>query len=228
MTIKSLLRPIKVSYWAKLQAVLSLGLSALAKARMRTITDSGTVIGLRAKVFNEVIPKGGIGAELGVYKGTLSKFILDTNQPRLLHLVDPWWKYEAEWHWAIGDKSAVRSLGALLIALEDQIASGQVEIHIGSSLEVLETFEDECLDWAYIDSTHAYEQTKAELSLLVRKTGPKGIIAGDDWQENPKHRHHGVYRAVKEYLTDHPSYKLIFQEGTQWAILKDTGELSEC
>jgi len=185
---------------------------------MGVITDLGTEIGLRSKLFKEVIPKCGIGVELGVYKGTLSRFILKNNQPTRLHLVDPWWKYAAHWHWAIGDKSTVRSLGALVIALADDIASGRVELHVGDSLSVLETFEAAYFDWAYIDSTHAYEQTKAELALLERKVMTNGIIAGDDWQEDPQNPHHGVYRAVQEFLNDEPSYSLIFQEAAQWAI----------
>jgi hypothetical protein len=211
-------------FYPRLQSAYSKGLSILAKARMGVITDSGTKIGVRAKLFNEIIPKCGIGIELGVYKGTLSTFILSTNQPSRLHLVDPWWKYEANWHWAVGDKSTVRSLGALLIAIEDEIASGRVELHIGTSLSVLDVFEDNYLDWAYVDSTHAYEQTKAELALLKHKVKPSGIIAGDDWRENPEHRHHGVYRAVQEFLIEEPSYRLVFQEDAQWAVSHDTKE----
>lgn len=211
-------------FYPKLQSAYSKGLSILANARMGVITDSGTKIKFRAKIFNEVIPKYGIGVELGVYKGTLSKFILSTNQPRRLHLVDPWWKYAASWHWAIGDRSTVRSLGALIIALEDEIASGRVEIHIETSQSALEAFEDNYLDWAYVDSTHDYEQTKIELALLNRKVKPRGIIAGDDWRENPKHIHHGVYRAVQEFLIEEPSYRLVFQEQDQWALSQDTNK----
>lgn len=185
---------------------------------MAVINDSGTEIGVRAKLFGQVIPKHGVGVELGVYKGTLSKFILAANQPARLHLVDPWWKYEAHWHWAVGDTSSVRSLGALLIALQHEIASGRVEVHIADSASALQALEDASLDWAYVDSTHAYEQTKVEMALLKRKVRHGGIIAGDDWREDPAHRHHGVCRAVREFLVAEPAYRLIFQEETQWAI----------
>jgi hypothetical protein len=204
-----------------LQFACSQGLSLLARARMAVISDSGTEIGLRAKLFTHVIPKNGVGVELGVYKGTLSKFILAANQPARLHLVDPWWKYEADWHWAVGDTSSVRSLGALLIALQKEIASGRVQLHIGDSVSALQALEDHCLDWAYVDSTHAYQQTKGEMAVLKKKIKPGGIIAGDDWREDPTHRHHGVYRAVREFLAAEPGYRLIFQEGTQWAISTD-------
>jgi len=217
---RSLEAPVKQKVYPYLQVILSSMMSMLAKIRMKVITDSGTEIGLRRKLFEEVIPRYGIGVELGVYKGTLSRYILEANQPKFLHLVDPWWKYESDWHWAIGDTSSVRSLASMLLVLQEAISKGQVEIHIGGSQEVLKSFEDSYLDWAYVDSTHAYDQTKEELSLLKYKVKHDGIIAGDDWREDPSHRHHGVYRAVTEFLANEPEYKLIFQEGTQWALSK--------
>jgi SAM-dependent methyltransferase len=212
--------PLKDVLLPALQGTCSAALTLLARARMAVVTDSGTEIGLRARLFKEVLPRNGIGAELGVFKGTLSRYILAVNQPRRLHLVDPWWKYETHWHWAVGDRSTARSFGALVIALEKEIASGQVELHVQDSVGALATFDDGYLDWAYVDSSHAYETPRAELALLRRKVKPDGIIAGDDWRPDPAHRHHGVYKAVQEALAADPSYALVFQEGTQWAIAR--------
>lgn len=36
------------------------------------------------------LPRGAVGAEIGVWRGDFSARILETGQPRLLHLVDPW------------------------------------------------------------------------------------------------------------------------------------------
>ncbi|MBW4622523.1 MAG: class I SAM-dependent methyltransferase [Cyanosarcina radialis HA8281-LM2] len=218
------LHQIKQRFYPYLQAGLSSAMSSLAQLRMKVITDSGTSIGLRRKLFEKVIPKGGVGVELGVYKGTLSKYILSANQPQCLHLVDPWWKYKSDWHWAIGDTSTVRSFASIVLSLQQEISAGKVEIHINGSKEVLKSFDNGYLDWAYVDSTHAYEQTKDELALLKDKVKPSGIIAGDDWQKDPSHRHHGVYRAVNEFLACEPTYQLIFQEGTQWAVTKSEGK----
>jgi len=216
----SFVTKLKFRLYPFLQMVLSTLMSNCAKARMRVITDSGTKIGIRRELFENVIPKGGAGIELGVYKGTLSQYIVDANQPRVIHLVDPWWKYESNWHWAVGDTSSVRSFASLVLVLQDAIAAGQVELHIGGSKEVLEGFVDQSLDWAYVDSTHAYDQTKDELRLLRHKVRADGIIAGDDWQERESHPHHGVFRAVNEFLATEPEFQLIFQKGTQWAIAR--------
>jgi hypothetical protein len=95
-------------------------------------------------------------------------------------LIDPWFEREAEWLWAQGDRSTVRALATLLLALREPIENGQVKVHVGGSIEVLSTFPDHCLDWAYVDSTHTYEQTRGELLCLMKKVKPSGIIAGDD------------------------------------------------
>lgn len=210
---------------ARLQKYFSILMSALARVRRKVIIDSGTAIGLRHKLFTEVISTGGIGVELGVYKGTLSKYIMKVNQPRCLHLVDPWWKLTRYWNWAVGDKSTVRSFASLLLDLEEEISAGKVEFHIGRSQEILESFDDGYFDWAYVDSNHEYEQTKDELGLLKYKVKSDGIIAGDDWREEETHPHHGVCRAVKEFLEAEPDYQLIFQEELQWALKRKAGKV---
>ncbi len=200
------------------QRFLASLLTVAAKLKMRTVSDRGTEIGVRRELFTEIIPQGGIGVELGVYKGTLSVFILGANHPKRLHLVDPWWEYESQWHWAIGDTSTARSLAVIILVLQEAIEEGIVKLHVGGSTDVLETFEDDYLDWAYVDSTHAYEQTRQELEILNNKVKSTGLIAGDDWYEDETHRHHGVCKAVREFLAEHREYELVFCKQTQWAL----------
>ena len=38
----------------------------------------------------DVLPKGGVVIEVGVFDGDFSERILALNEPRVLHLVDPW------------------------------------------------------------------------------------------------------------------------------------------
>ena len=73
------------------------------------------------------------------------------------------------------------------------------------------------MDWAYIDSSHEYEHTNIELGLLCQKIKKGGIISGDDWQPNPHHKHHGIYKAVQEYI-DLRKIELIYsgEKDRQW------------
>ena len=60
-------------------------------------------------------------------------------------------------------------------------------------------FPDDFFDWVYLDTTHEYGHTRDELEILRTKVKPSGVIAGDDWHEDPAHLHHGVCRAVREF-----------------------------
>jgi hypothetical protein len=84
---------------------------------------------------------------------------------------------------------------------------------------VLPQFPDRYFDWVYIDTLHFYEHTRDELALLKTKVKVDGVIAGDDWLPDPSHRHHGVCRAVTEFVQAEP-YELIYadEQDLQWAI----------
>jgi hypothetical protein len=94
-----------------------------------------------------------------------------------------------------------------------------VVLNIAYDQDFLPTLPDAYFDWIYLDTTHAYEQTKLELQLLQKKVKPSGVIAGDDWQPDPSHPHHGVYRAVQEVLAE-GKYQMLYVDthNLQWVI----------
>lgn len=173
----------------------------------------------RRKFLNQVIPKGGTGAELGVHKGYFTRCILDEAKPCKLHLIDPWYLQGPEWKWDVGNRSTIDALRGLLRTYKTELVNGTVVLNIGEGLEVLGTFDDGYFDWVYVDTTHSYEQTRKELEILKTKVKADGIIAGDDWLVDPGHIHHGVCRAVREFVEKEP-YTLLYEGETdfQWAI----------
>jgi Methyltransferase domain len=178
---------------------------------------------LREEFLRRTIPANGVGAELGVFKGTFTRTLLETTRAKKLYIVDPWHRLGARWDWAAGDRSTINALRRILHEHRDNLVTGRLELVIDTDLAFLERLEDGALDWAYVDTTHEYEQTKAELDLLQRKVKPDGVIAGDDWQPNPSHRHHGVCRAVREFVAMRP-FELFYssENDFQWAIRSTT------
>lgn len=174
---------------------------------------------VRANFLERTIPHGGIGAEIGVYKGHFTRFILDATAPAKLHLIDPWYLIGERWPWADGNKSTVDALARVLRTYAAELTCGRAILHVGYDLEVLATFQDDYFDWVYLDSTHDYEHSVDELELLARKVKAIGVIAGDDWQTDPAHVHHGVCRAVREFV-GREHYELFYADDTnkQWAI----------
>ncbi len=173
----------------------------------------------RIEFIEQFLPKDGIGAELGVFKGHLSPTLLEHTQPKKLHLIDPWYFLTGRWQWANGNQSTVDALIKVLQTFKKEVEDGRIVVHVGDDLQVLATFPDGYFDWVYIDTSHEYEHTKQELHLLDSKVKQDGIIAGDDWQPDPNRRHYGVYQAVNEFVSS-GKYTLIYsdKDNRQWAI----------
>lgn len=179
----------------------------------------GDIAKNRAEFVSNILPKGGIGIELGVLKGHFSRILLDYAQPEHLHLVDPWYMLQPFWPWAMGNQSTVDAAIRVLNDYRAEIEAKRVSVHAAFDTKLLTTFPDNHFDWAYIDSSHAYQHTKDELELLVHKVKNDGVIAGDDWRPDPNHRHHGVFKAVTEFIQD-TDFEYIYSnsDNLQWAI----------
>lgn len=173
----------------------------------------------RAAVLAQWLPRGGVGAELGVFQGRFSRALLELTDAERLHLIDPWYFLTAEWHWGWGNRNTVDSLIKVLLDFKLEIEVARVFVHVGDDVPILQQFPDEYFDWVYIDSTHQYEHTVEELDVLERKVKASGIIAGDDWRPDPAHKHHGVFKAVTERVA---SGRFVLagsdEQSTQWAI----------
>lgn len=169
----------------------------------------------RLAFLEKVIPKNGVGAEIGVFKGYFSPFLLDATVPKKLHLIDPWYLLGEEWGWASGSRSTSRALARIIRKNARDLASGKIVLNIGDDLEVLESFVDGYFDWVYLDTTHSYEQTVKELALLKSRVSRHGLITGDDWHSDPGHRHHGVCRAVREFA-EREGYDLVYASDVDW------------
>ncbi len=139
----------------------------------------------------KLLPKNGVGAELGVNRGEFSQEILNLNNPKKLHLVDVWGskRYNQEIRKEVETK------------FYKQIEDGLVEVNLGFSTIVVDQFDEEYFDWIYIDTDHSYKTTKRELELYHSKMKRGGIIAGHDyticnWDGVVRY---GVIEAVHEF-----------------------------
>jgi hypothetical protein len=178
-----------------------------------------TGAGGRAEFVGTVLPKGGVGAEVGVHKGFFTPVLLEVAEPRRLHIIDPWYVLGREWNWGAGDRSTVNALARIMKRFEAELAEGRLVLHIGDDLEVLPRFEPGTFDWMYFDTTHAYEQTCKELRLAEALVKPDGVICGDDWRDDPAHAHYGVRVAVEEFCAER-GFRLAYASAAdrQWAV----------
>lgn len=161
------------------------------------------------------IPKNSVGAEIGVWQGRSTKMFLQRNLKHL-HLVDPWNK---DWT-DILDKDALNKVlekyskivGSNKLSdwddFYDKVHSdvvkeyGKLEnvtIHRQKSVEWMQEYSGEKLDWIYIDGDHSYEGCLADLETALTIMKPNGIIFADDYKNSKQ----GVQRAVDDFVKKH-------------------------
>lgn len=142
----------------------------------------------------ELIPKGGVCAEIGILKGDYSRYILDTVKPLNLHLVD------------INPKS----IKVAKKRFEDEIAQNLVEVHKEDSSTYLESVPDETFDWIYIDGDHSYEGVKKDLEAAHSKIKPDGLISLNDYIffGSSDLTKYGIIEATNEFCVEY-DYELI-------------------
>jgi Methyltransferase domain len=181
------------------------------------IVETGTEhrVAQRAAILR-FMPPDSMGAEIGVFTGLFSEFILRHSRLRQLHLVDPWWLAYGELYpdWGAYTNDGNLSTRVAQSAAVTRVAlfrgSCDVRFHVQFSTVWLLDQPDGMLDWAYLDSSHAYESTIDEITLLRRKVRPGGFILGDDWYPQPTAQHHDVFRAVNRMLHIDPYLDLVY------------------
>ncbi len=157
----------------------------------------------------DILPKGGTVAEVGVFGGDFSERIIALNQPRELHLIDPWFtkddgtlydgptqRFETKEQASRTLETQFQSVAARFAA---ELQSGRVRMHRMLSQDAAPAFADEALDWAYIDASHYYTDVRNDIELYFPKVKRGGFITGDDYGRRG-FWDHGVTRAVNEFI----------------------------
>lgn len=130
----------------------------------------------------ELIPRGGVAAELGVLDGDFSREILSRCRPVELHLVDV-------------DTSRLAA---------DVRQHPSARVHRGLTGEILSAFRDETFDFIYVDADHSYAAVRADIHHSAPKLKPGGIMGFNDFGRivRPGFGVFGVHQAVSEFIVE--------------------------
>ena len=153
--------------------------------------------------------QGGVGAEIGVFKGEFSEEILVEAKPAKLILIDPWENMDdpdlaGAWYGAGSPHDMDAIYAGVEARFASQVAAGTVELRRMSSNAALSGLADESLDFVYVDGDHRYEAVRDDLELSLAKLKPGGILAGDDYLDGGWWKG-DVIRAVNEFIGRHAS-----------------------
>lgn len=116
-----------------------------------------------------------VGAEIGVYKGEFSEKFAKAGLK--LYAIDPWRIYK--------DFSNPRGQERLDFQYEhtQRVLSPYPNCKIirKTSMEAVEDFEDESLDFVYIDGNHEFRYIAEDLAEWTKKVRKGGIVSGHDY-----------------------------------------------
>jgi hypothetical protein len=123
--------------------------------------------------------KLGKGAEIGSFKGLYAKEILNIWTGKL-YLVDVWRELSLLEY---ADSSNQKQYKNIIIDCCDSIKGCEDRCFMlrSDSQNGSELFDDESLDFVYIDANHRYEYVKQDISLWYPKVRKGGIVAGHDY-----------------------------------------------
>ena len=121
----------------------------------------------RRRVLRDAGPgRGGVCAEIGVWKGDFSRRIIDFLTPKELHLIDPWAfvpDLPNRWYGGAFARSQ-DDMDAIHRSVQERFsAEPAVRVHRGSSLDLATQFADGYFDWVYIDGDHSRQAVLCDL-----------------------------------------------------------------
>lgn len=120
--------------------------------------------------------KFNIGVEMGVERGLYSEVLCKANPNLRLFSVDAWAAYQG-----YRDHVSQEELDEIMADAKRRLAPFNCELIKGYSMDVVKQFEDESLDFVYIDGNHEFQQTVNDIAEWQMKVRIGGIVAGHDY-----------------------------------------------
>ena len=127
-----------------------------------------------AELFGELKFKK--GAEIGVEQGKYSEVLCKANPGLKLYCIDAWEAYK-------GYRDHVRQekLNRFLQITKERLSPYNCEIIKAYSMDAVKCFEDESLDFVYIDGNHDFINAAQDIWYWEKKVKKGGIISGHDY-----------------------------------------------
>lgn len=119
-----------------------------------------------------------VGVEIGVWEGeNLKRLAIECSNIKKIYGIDPYQPY--------GNWKRFVDIDSLELAKKQAKANvsnlDNVELVIKTSLEASKNFEDESLDFVFIDGNHSFESAYNDIITWYPKVKKGGLFSGDDF-----------------------------------------------
>lgn len=122
-----------------------------------------------------------VGAEIGVAEGRYSEVIFKANPGVKLYCIDAWKVYSG-----YRDYTDQSKLGPMFNTTKERLKGYDVTYIPLFSMDALTHFEDNSLDFVYIDANHEWPYVTQDIYYWSKKIRPGGIIAGHDYYRSTR------------------------------------------
>ncbi len=175
-----------------------------------------------------------IGVEVGVAQGEFSKLLIVGNEQMKLYGVDPWEPYAG-----YNDYVKQDSFNELWEEAQRRLVGfKRFELVRKYSIDAVKDFEDNSIDFVYIDANHEEAYVYEDITEWTKKVKPGGIISGHDYVRLRTPRvegvryPYGVKEALHRYVKDNnirpwfvlglnAEYPRLVREGIRsWAFVR--------
>lgn len=167
----------------------------------------------------------GKGVEVGVQKGIFSEIILKSWEGQTLYSIDPWLEFSKDEY--IDDANVPQNKQEELYqeTLERLKPFGnQSKVIRAKSEEAVKLFQDEQLDFVYLDAQHTYEALKKDIERWFPKVKKGGLLGGHDYIDDGIYAEgvYGVMSAVNEFVRKEKLDLILSNElrSPSWFVLK--------
>lgn len=151
-----------------------------------------------------------IGIEIGSYRGESTEIFLKSNAFKTLYCIDPW-----EDGYDQNDLASSPEIVQAEKEFDEKFNNNQIIKKIKQkSCDAVTLFEDNSIDFIYIDGNHQYEFVKSDLENFVPKIKNGGFISGHDY--NPHWA--GTKKAINDFFKKYP---LKVYADCSWIYIKE-------
>jgi len=137
-------------------------------------------------------------AEVGIWRGELSRRIINKCSPERLILVDPFsynMNHIGNYICTMGEKERFQEELDIMAKEIEKLPAHFLRMN---STDAVEHVEDGSLDFVFIDAVHLYKYVVEDVMAWLPKIRKGGMISGDDYV-SPKHQK-DVRKAVKDTI----------------------------
>ncbi len=145
----------------------------MSNSKVGSVSSKNTLVN-KLKSFNTDI----VGVEIGVWEGeNLKRVVTECANVKKIYGIDPYQPY-GNWKRFV-DIDSLES--AKKQALDNVADLNNVELIIKTSSDASSDFEDDSLDFVFIDGNHSFESAYNDIVTWYPKVKTGGLFSGDDF-----------------------------------------------